>query len=73
MGNRTFFDRIREMAPGPVHAAEPLGCLKVGYDREGAERAARQFKQKAYRCPACGRWHLTKHEKFRWSDKGRRR
>lgn len=75
MGNRAFFCKLVEAAPGPVHESPVLGCLKVPYDGEAeAQRAAEAFSRKtyAYRCPSCGKWHLTKHARFRKGDIGRR-
>lgn len=44
------------------------------YDARGeAERVASLLNQTAYRCPKCGRWHLTKHRNYKATDRGRRR
>lgn len=42
-------------------------CIKAAYRSESeAERHARGRARRAYHCPLCGKWHLTKRE--RWSN-----
>lgn len=73
MGNRAFFRKIKTMGPGPIHEGEPVGCLKVPYDAEAdAADVGVHLRQTAYRCPKCGKWHLTKNPRFKKKDIGRR-
>lgn len=73
MGNHKFHERLVEMAPGPVHDSPVMSCIKVSFEQADAEEIGKRLHQKAYRCPKCGKWHLTKHQNFKQTDRGRRR
>lgn len=70
MGNRqsnASRRRLAVMAPGPIVASAPVGCIKIPYATKAeAEIARAQFAQRAvYRCRTCNKWHTTKHTNFK--------
>lgn len=63
---------VNPMPPGPVHAEEPLGCIKKAYDT--LAEATRAGLGAPYRCRLCQRYHLTtKDPKSRQGGWKRRR
>lgn len=45
--------------------AKGMGKLKKAFSEQAAKKRAAELDMRAYECPVCGRWHITKVKEWK--------